>query len=66
MTKFNVEVCWRTVHTQWGTVEVEAEDKDAAEDAVSNMADNDEIDWGKEEIVDGEYIYHVYPEGEDE
>lgn len=66
MPKFYVEVCWSTVHTQWATVEVEAEDEDAAEDAVSDMADNDDIDWGKEEIVDGEYIYHVRPVKEDE
>lgn len=66
MPKFEVEVCWRTVHTQWGKVEVEAEDEDAAEDAVSDMADNDDIDWGKEEVVDGEHIYHVRPVKEDE
>ena len=61
MPKFVIQVCNRTVHTQWGEVEVEANSKNEAVEFAEQIVDETggDLDWGKEEIVDADYHYYV-------
>lgn len=57
--KYQVEVTWRTVHVQTSVIEVEAEDKFDAADIAYDIATESDLDWSKEEIVDGDYVCRV-------
>ena len=63
MPKFTVRVCYRTVHTEWAEEVIEASNEDAACDKLRDMIDDGDIDpdWGKEEIVDGDYLFRAIP-----
>lgn len=66
MAKFKVNICYRTVSVQTTEVEVEAEDEIEAEDFASDKVYEDNLFWGKEEVIDGDYIYEVVPVEENE
>ena len=68
MPTFIIQVCYRTVETRWGEVEVEAHSKDEALAFAEQIVDETggDLDWGKEEIVDAEYHYYVGDPLEDE
>ena len=52
MTKYLVGITWKEIVEHYGSVEVEAENEDAAKDKAAELSDRGEIDF---KVIDGEF-----------